>query len=430
MSINQNILITALISSIATGCLILGVQSLINKKSNASTNFKQLKQDFKKQNDEELIKEQLSRNTAFFGEASINKLKNSFVIIIGVGGVGSWAFNMLLRAGVGKIRIIDFDLITLSSLNRHATATRKQVGISKVQALKDFATELMPNTQIEIINRMFEGKIASELLYGKPDFVLDCIDNIDTKVELLKYCYENEIKVISSMGAGAKSDPTRIHISDISNTFEDPLARSVRRKLKLNGILKGITTIYSSEKPGQVKLLPLDEEKVTKADEYAILPQFRSRILPVLGTLPAMFGMTMASYILCQLADYPMEPLSIKSRTGLYNNLLRDLQVREKKIYFNEEPLGLNKEEIGFLLEEIYNGKCALTENNDKLAIVRLDKDLPSKLNNLIILERKQALKYDLLEGNNEEFFGNRLKFIKDRLKLCGEILKLKVQEF
>ena len=115
--------------------------------------------------------------------------------------------------------------------------------------------------------------------------MLDAIDNITTKVDLLKYCHEHKIKVFSSMGSGLKSDPTRIQISDISSTIYDPLARSVRRRLRLQGVQSGIPVVYSTEVPSDVKLLPLPEEEFQKGDvkELGVFDDFRVRILPVLG---------------------------------------------------------------------------------------------------------------------------------------------------
>jgi tRNA A37 threonylcarbamoyladenosine dehydratase len=177
------------------------------------------------QEQESLMLEQLSRNIAFLGEQGTTCLRNSFVIVVGLGGVGSHAAHMLARAGVARMRLIDFDQVTLSSLNRHAVATRKDVGIPKVTAMKNHLLKIVPQMQIDARVNLFKIEDAEELLEGEPDFVLDCIDHLQTKAELIQYCVEKRYKVISSMGAGAKSDPSRIQIADINDTSEDPLAR-------------------------------------------------------------------------------------------------------------------------------------------------------------------------------------------------------------
>jgi len=156
------------------------------------------------------------------------------------------------------------------------------------------------------------------------------------------------------MGAGAKSDPSRVQISDISYTVYDPLARSVRRRLRLLGVHSGIPVVYSTEPPGDVKLLPLPEEEFRKGDvkELGVLEDFRVRILPVLGeitknfsfeffpnclvipgSLPSIFGLHAATYVLCELAGKPISnPLPVKNRRKLYEKMNRDLQLREQRI--------------------------------------------------------------------------------------------------
>jgi hypothetical protein len=118
----------------------------------------------------------------------------------------------------------------------------------------------------------------------------------------------------------------------LTRFVEDPLARATRRGLRLRGITSGIPVVYSIEKPGQVSLLPLDEDKVKEANDYSPLPDFRVRILPVLGTLPALFGTTMASYVITKLVDWPMEPLAYKGRDKVYVRLQRDMLVSERRL--------------------------------------------------------------------------------------------------
>lgn len=282
---------------------------------------------------EELIKEQLSRNYSFLGENGMQSIRDSFIVVIGLGGVGSWSSLMLSRSGVSNLRLVDFDQVTLSSLNRHATATLKDVGISKVDAVKNFILSVSPWSQVEAINQLWSpGEQGDALLSGNPDYVIDAIDHIPTKVALLKRCKELNLKVISCAGAGAKQDPSRIQIADMSNTFEDPLARSIRRKLKHHG--HGIPVVYSTEKPSDVKLLPLPQEEFEKGkvNELSAMDDFRVRLLPVLGPIPAMFGLAASTHILLSLAgrkDYA--PLPVKNRPRLYDKVYRDFHKKEGK---------------------------------------------------------------------------------------------------
>ena len=282
---------------------------------------------------EELIREQLSRNYAFLGDDSMSKIRDSFVIVIGMGGVGSWATTMLVRSGVSRVRLIDFDQVTLSSLNRHATAQLKDVGRSKVDSVKHYLAAVAPWCAIEALNELWnEGVDGDRLLSGQPDYVIDAIDHIPTKVALLKRCKQLNLKVLSCAGAGAKQDASRVQIADMSNTFEDPLARTIRRKLRQDGV--GIPVVYSTEKPGDVKLLPLPEEEFAKGkvQELSAFDDFRVRLLPVLGPLPAMFGLAAATHILLCLAgkeDYA--PLPVKNRPKVYEKVYRDFLKQEGK---------------------------------------------------------------------------------------------------
>jgi tRNA threonylcarbamoyladenosine dehydratase len=183
--------------------------------------------------------------------------------------------------------VIDFDQVTLSSLNRHASATLAAVGTPKATSLCSFLTSIAPFVKYEPIIDLWTNETAEQLLDGNPDYVIDAIDNIDTKIDLLAYCHEHGLNVISSMGSGCKSDPTRVQVGDISETIEDPLSRSTRRGLRAKGIERGVQVVFSTEKPTKegAKLLPLPEEEFAKGnvDELSSLPNFRVRILPVVG---------------------------------------------------------------------------------------------------------------------------------------------------
>ncbi|KAI9090815.1 hypothetical protein DFS34DRAFT_653873 [Phlyctochytrium arcticum] len=369
--------------------------------------------------DEGLVREQLSRNYAFLGEQGVADVRKAFVIVVGLGGVGSHAAHMLLRSGVEHLRLIDFDQVSLSSLNRHAVATQADVGVPKGTCLKNHFEEIAPHAKIDVKNELFNLAAADHLLKGKPDYVLDCIDNLNTKMDLIKYCVDHKIKIISSMGAGAKADPSRIQIADISETFEDPLARATRRGLKLKGVESGVTVVYSTEKPGPVKLLPLEETKVDNADEYSALPDFRVRILPVLGTLPALFGMCMASYVTTELAKWPTMPLAIKLRDKTYMRLHRDLVNKEKDQFKSSDNLPLNVADIGYIFEEIWRGRSALSGGFDKLHLTRWDVSKPASFQNLICLtrgevEKHEKLTFDQLPSYYSEEF---LKFVNERFK-------------
>lgn len=168
---------------------------------------------------------------------------------------------MLVRSGVGKIRMIDFDQVTLSSLNRHAVATLSDVGISKAQALKNRLSAIVPWCEMDAIPEMFIMDSADRLLAGKPDLVIDCIDDVNTKAELIAYCMSHDLPVLTSLGAGGKSDPTRLRISPLSDCINDPLAQKLKWKLKKHKVAaEDVMSVFSIEKP-VCELLPLEDDQ-------------------------------------------------------------------------------------------------------------------------------------------------------------------------
>ncbi|KAF8639134.1 hypothetical protein AX17_001624 [Amanita inopinata Kibby_2008] len=350
--------------------------------------------------DEELIREQLARNYAFFGDEAMAKIRNGTVVIVGCGGVGSWAAVMLVRSGVSKIRLVDFDYVTLSSLNRHATAGLGDVGTPKVICIERALRRVSKRVEIDSRIEIWRKEDGGVLLEGA-DWVVDAIDNIQTKVDLLKHCHDHGIKVFSSMGAGAKCDPTRIQICDISNTIYDPLARSVRRRLRLLGVSSGIPVVYSTEVPGDVKLLPLPEEEFQKGNvkELSTFDDFRVRILPVLGPLPAIFGLNAATYICCELAGKPISnPLPVKNRQKLYQRLLRDLLHRESKLTGSPlNKLPLDEDDVALIFEDVSLGRSLIPPHDvpSRPTLIRWDARHPLTIENCVVMEHKDAEKHE-----------------------------------
>ncbi|MCJ1290416.1 hypothetical protein MMC34_001954 [Xylographa carneopallida] len=338
--------------------------------------------------DEELIQEQLTRTASFLKPEGLSALRSSFVVVIGLGGVGSHCTAALARSGVSHIRIIDFDQVTLSSLNRNAVATLADVGIPKVTCVRKRLEAVTPWVHWECLNEMWREDHGHRLLASwggeaarQPDYVVDAIDNIDSKVTLLKYCHEHGIRVISSMGAGCKSDPTRVYVGDISGSIEDPLSRTTRRRLRILGISEGIPVAYSIEKagPGKAELLPLSEEEFQKGGigELSVLPDFRARILPVLGTMPAVFGYVIANFVIMELSGYPHESGGRTGREKLYESVLQGLQAVEVKLARAEGVnvqglrIPVSKDDVSYLIEEIFRGKSVVSGLPTRLALIR-----------------------------------------------------------
>ena len=401
-------------------------------------------------NDPGLIAEQLTRTASFLGSDRFPLLRDSFVIVVGLGGVGSHCTSALARSGVSKIRLIDFDQVTLSSLNRHAVATLADVGTPKVVCVKNRLQAVVPWVQWECFNEVWRHERADGLLAPwctgdgqNPDYVVDAIDNIDSKVALLEYCYHHAIRVVSSMGAGCKGDPTRVFVGDISASVEDPLSRVTRRRLRAVGISETIPVVYSSEKPGpgKAQLLPLPEEDFLKGNtnELSVLPGFRARVLPVLGTMPAVFGYTVANFVLLELTGYPHESGAGKGREKMYDNILANLQGLEERLvrHGGADSLGLKisvtKHDVGYLVEEVYRGKSVVSNLPTRLALVRWNKPkggfrlerngegqktIRLSLSDLVCMTKGEALTHEeeILKGSRtaEEFYST------DVLQLVG----------
>ncbi|KKY23360.1 putative ubiquitin-protein ligase molybdopterin-converting factor [Diplodia seriata] len=402
--------------------------------------------------DDDLILEQLARNRVFLTDEGLAKLRNAFVIVVGCGGVGSHAVATLTRSGVSKLRLIDFDQVTLSSLNRHAVATLADVGTPKVHAIRKRLEQVCPWTHFDCRNELFnetvaERQLAPDASGQKPDFVIDAIDNIDSKVALLAHCHRNGIPVVSSMGAGCKSDPTRVFVGDISASTEDPLSRSTRRRLRALGIKDGIPVVFSGEKtaPGKAQLLPLPEDEYKKGSvgELGVLPDFRVRILPVLGTMPAIFGLSVANHAILEITGYPHEYLQSKSRDKLYDGVLAALQGAEERLARHRgfDAVGLRipvtQDDVGYLIEEAWHGKSVVTGLSTRLALVRWrapeaesfvdrrfegQKSTLLKLTDLVLMTKEEAQKHEreVLKGGKrpEDLYDPEvLRLVEDRLK-------------
>lgn len=337
--------------------------------------------------DEDLIREQLARNRVFLTDAGLARLRDAFVVVVGCGGVGSHAAAALARSGCGRLRLIDFDQVTLSSLNRHAVATLADVGTSKVSCLRKRLEQIVPWTRFDCRQQLFSEDTATHHLGpwdqdGRPpDFVIDAIDNIDSKVALLHFCHRTHLPIVSSMGAGCKSDPTRVFCADISASAEDPLSRATRRHLRLRGVVEGIPVIFSSEKPGpgKAQLLPLPDHEFARGgvNELGVLPDFRIRILPVLGTMPAVFGLCAANHVILELAGYPHEYVPGKVREKMYEGILAQLQGLEERVAraCGRDSLGLripiSVDDVGYVVEEVWRGRSCVSGLTSRLALTR-----------------------------------------------------------
>ncbi len=195
-----------------------------------------------------LMSEIFARTELMLGEAAMEKLRKSRVIIFGVGGVGGYALEGLIRSGIYRIDLVDGDTVSKSNINRQIIATANTVGMPKVEAAKERALSINPDANINIFNLFYCEETKEKINLENYDYVIDCIDTVSSKIMLIEEAYNKKIKIISSMGAGNKLDPTRFEVSDIHKTSVCPLARVIRQKAKQLGIKK-LKVVYSKEEP-------------------------------------------------------------------------------------------------------------------------------------------------------------------------------------
>ncbi|MGN0907490.1 MAG: ThiF family adenylyltransferase [Bullifex sp.] len=245
-----------------------------------------------------MSEEQFLRLEKMIGDEYVNKLHSSHVTVAGAGAVGGFAFESLVRSGVGRIRIIDFDSFTLSNLNRQILATHESIGRKKVEVAAERAKLIWPECRVEAVDA-FLSEDNYEELTEDTDLVLDCIDSLNPKIGLLEYCVKHSVPVISSMGAALRRDPSLVRTALLKDTWACPLARQVRAGLRKRGVECSIPVVFSPEKVN-FSYTPLREE------EKAEMGSDRGRRRVVLGSLPtitAIFGETMAHLALKYLTD-------------------------------------------------------------------------------------------------------------------------------
>lgn len=246
-----------------------------------------------------------SRTELLIGTTGLSTLADKHVMICGIGGVGSYAAEALGRAGVGKITLVDFDDICLTNINRQIHALSSTVGQPKVEAMAARLRDINPAADIVPVKEFFSGENADRLLVPRPDYVLDAIDHFTAKASLITACRQQDIPIISSMGAANKLDPTKIEVSDISSTRNCRMARSMRKILKNAGIVSDVQVVYSTELHRE-----LDPATSTACGTDCICPnqseqtfrcEHRRVILGSISFIPSIFGLTMAGAVVNRL---------------------------------------------------------------------------------------------------------------------------------
>ncbi|AXH99272.1 tRNA threonylcarbamoyladenosine dehydratase [Sporosarcina sp. PTS2304] len=246
---------------------------------------------------------QFSRNELSIGVEGVERMKGKTVAILGVGGVGSFAAEACARTGIGRIILVDKDTIDITNINRQLMAYLSTVGQSKSAVMKERIADINPECEVIDLHMFYTEETAEEFFSYKPDYVIDASDTISFKIHLIQQCLERGVKVISSMGAANKTDPTRFQIADISKTHTDPLAKVMRLRLRKLGIPKGVPVVFSDESPIVVR----EDVVGTVGNPDAAIR--KAKMPPASNAFcPSVAGLILASWVLNDIvADIPVE---------------------------------------------------------------------------------------------------------------------------
>lgn len=229
----------------------------------------------------------LERTKLLIGNKNQTKLKHAHILIVGLGGVGSFAAEFITRAGIGKLTIVDGDVVDITNVNRQLPALNSTVDKSKVDIVGDRLIDINPSLRLRRVNEFLEPERIRALLESeKFDFVMDCIDSLKPKEELIFWCKRLNIKVISSMGAGGKLDPSKVMVRDLSKTYNCMLAQKLRKRLKKRLVDKGVRAVFSSE------------QQIPDSLQLVENGAFKKSFYGTISYMPALFGLYAASDVI------------------------------------------------------------------------------------------------------------------------------------
>ena len=257
------------------------------------------------------------RSELLVGAEGFDRLAASSAVIIGLGGVGSYAAEALVRSGFGRVALVDFDRVCITNVNRQLHATRSTVRQFKADLMADRARAINPRAEIVPMRLFYGPETSSEILDPGYDVVLDCIDNMTAKIHLLERCHAEGRYVVCAMGAGGRMDPTRIQVTDLAETRADPFAKIVRQLLRARGIHTGIDCVWSDEPPGdldpgaEAAFRCICPDKDLKSQHSC---EGRHQVQGTVAWMPAMFGMTMAAVAVHHLLDRPITTQRVDRR--------------------------------------------------------------------------------------------------------------------
>jgi tRNA A37 threonylcarbamoyladenosine dehydratase len=231
----------------------------------------------------------LGRTAILIGKEKLTHLSCQHVMIIGMGGVGSFAAEFICRSGIGTMTIIDGDVVDPTNRNRQLPALATNHGVPKADIMAERLMQINPELQLNSIKAFINPEMVEQILLYRPDYIIDAIDSIQPKLTFIKNAFNKNIPFVSSMGAGGKMDPTLIKIADISKTYNCPFAQQIRKMLKKEKIYRGIKTVFSSEENNKESLMLTDGSN------------FKKSAYGTMSYLPAAFGAAIASVVIRDL---------------------------------------------------------------------------------------------------------------------------------
>lgn len=243
-----------------------------------------------------------SRTELVIGTENLKKLKNSKVAIFGIGGVGTFVAEGLARSGISSFVLVDDDDVCLTNINRQIHALRSTVGRSKVELMKERILDINPDAKVEVHKMLYTKETANELLSDTYDYVVDAIDMVSSKLDLVERCFNRGIKIISSMGAGNKLDPTQFEVTDIYKTSICPLAKVMRKELRKRGIKK-LKVVYSKEEPIKVKIVDADCKSDCICTNKDRTCETRRQVPGSMAFVPSVAGLIIASVVVRDLIE-------------------------------------------------------------------------------------------------------------------------------
>ena len=234
----------------------------------------------------------LERTELLIGKEQLVKLSQTNVLVVGLGGVGSFAAEFICRAGIGKMTIIEGDTVDPTNKNRQLPALNSTIGLSKASVMANRFLDINPDLNLRVIDKFQQPEDNINLIKGESfDYVMDCIDSVSPKIYLIKTCFDMKQRFISSMGAGGKLDASTVKVGDISKSYNCPFARTIRKRLKKHNIRKGFKVVFNHGE------LLKDSMKLTDGSNY------KKSFYGTISYMPALFGLRMAAEVIQDLTE-------------------------------------------------------------------------------------------------------------------------------